>query len=144
MSKEVGPDLDLRATLRGAGFRVTPKRLAVLNILKTTRQPLTVKQVEARLVKRGRPANQATVYRILGDFRARGLAQAVRLSDAGVSYERADRAHHHHVVCEGCGVVSDVACNLPHLETKAKRDSAFAKITSHSLEFSGLCKACAD
>lgn len=132
---------DFHKTLRDVGFRVTPARVAVLQILEKSEYPLSVNQIQTLLKKH--QVDQATVYRIVNDFVEKGLAQAVRLHANHSSYEKVGKEHHHHIVCEKCGVISDVTCSIPHIERKAMEDSSFSKINSHSLEFLGLCKQCA-
>lgn len=60
-------------------------------------------------------------------------------------YELAhDKPHHHHVVCEKCGIVEDVpAQDSPQLTRMALRHARrFSSISRHSLEFYGRCVEC--
>lgn len=131
-----------RLLLHQAGFRATPGRLAVLDLLAKTQKPLSIKNIRSRL-KRG-DLDQATLYRMVSALEKARVLGAVDFRHGHAHYELAAREHHHHLICERCGKVVDVsACDTSKIQVQALKISGFAKITNHSLEFFGLCKSCA-
>lgn len=129
--------------LRESGFRVTSTRVALLMCLKKGAAPLTV----ADMVKRMGPrVDKVTLYRALEDFTRTGIVHKVHLHDAVAHYEfRRTGDHHHHIVCEQCGVIEDIGhCEQESLQGEVlKNAKLFAQINTHSLEFFGLCRSCA-
>jgi|UniRef100_A0A7C5AM10 Fur family ferric uptake transcriptional regulator len=88
------------------GLRATALRLLVLEILGNSARTWTVRDL-LTAVRRQRPANKVTIYRILEDFMRLGLVR--RLSGAGgaAHYELACEHHppHPHFHCRDCGEV---------------------------------------
>jgi Fur family ferric uptake transcriptional regulator len=88
------------------GLRATALRLLVLEILGNSARTWTVRDL-LTAVRRQRPANKVTIYRILEDFMRLGLVR--RLSGAGSAahYELACEHHppHPHFHCRDCGEV---------------------------------------
>lgn len=136
-----GTAIDLRVTLKEAGFKATPGRLQLLEALSKVDEPLSVLKIQKRLHKK---LNEVTLYRALEAFAAAGLVRRVDLNHDHAHYELVlGRAHHDHVVCTACGMVEDVeGCTLTHLEHRALKSSHFKSIYSHNLEFFGLCRTC--
>jgi Fur family ferric uptake transcriptional regulator len=80
-----------------------------------------------------------TVYRTFGLLVELGIVRRLELGD-GARYELADN-HHHHVICESCGGISEFEqCPLDPERLELK-DSEF-EVRSHSLEVYGLCAGC--
>ncbi len=134
-------ELDFKALLKAAGFKATPGRLQLLEVLNKESEPLTVLEIQKRL--RGK-LNEVTLYRALEAFAKAGLVRRVDLNHDHAHYElAAGRKHHDHVVCTNCGTVEDIeGCALAPLEKKALVQSNFLSIYSHNLEFFGLCRTC--
>ncbi len=133
-----------KSTLREAGFRATTARIAVLQLLDRATRPLGIKEIASKLAKEaqiGTP-DQATLYRMLHDFVNKGLVHSLDLRHGYACYEIAARDHHHHIVCEECGVISDIDCKLAKIEKESLKNSGFATINQHSLEFFGVCNDC--
>jgi Fur family ferric uptake transcriptional regulator len=132
----------LSALLRGAGFKATPHRLAVLALLEKSKKPLSIKKIRDQL--RRKDLDQATLYRMVNALEQAGLLRAVDFRHSHAHYElEGGERHHHHIVCQSCGKLADIFADTSRLEAQALKMSKFAAITSHSLEFFGLCRACA-
>ena len=92
--------------------------------------------------KNGLKTNLTTVYRVLDSFLTAGLVKKLELHEGKYRYELSSLKHHHHLVCQNCGKIEDIAdCSLEVQEEKITKDSKFL-IKYHSLEFYGLCKIC--
>ncbi len=133
--------------LRAHRLSVTAPRLAILELFNKSKRPLAAQEVADSLPRSGSSAiDQATVYRTIGAFKARGLIKPIDLRHNHAHYELTNLAEHHHLICLHCGRVEDVEqCGVEEIQTKVLRGSRhFAEIRQHALEFYGLCKACAN
>lgn len=131
-----------RALLEREGKRVTRARLFVLAVLEGAKRPIGVEEIRQRL--RGQNFDQATVYRTLSCFLRAGLVRRIDLQRGHALYELADLGEHHHVVCVQCESVADVRnCCAKGMDTIALKESGFAAVKEHSLEFFGVCRRCA-
>ena len=132
----------LQKLLRDAGFRSTEGRLALLSRLERTQKLLSVEALARQI---GARLNEVNVYRALESFTKAGIVRRVDLQHGHVHYELAHGDDHHHIVCTSCDRVEDfIGCEYDKLvSTALQQASAFAKVTSHSLELFGLCNTCA-
>jgi Fur family ferric uptake transcriptional regulator len=99
----------LKQSIRDAGLRATPARIATLKLLHSASSPLTHAEVAEEL--QGLGVDKATVFRNLNDMSAAGLLRRTELGDRVwrfelVSDEDGDGAGHPHFVCVDCGTVS--------------------------------------
>jgi Fur family ferric uptake transcriptional regulator len=119
--------------MRGAGYKATPQREAVLRALVAERHQ-SLKGIRARCPEVG----LVTVYRTLDLLGEIGLVRRLDFGD-GARYELAED-HHHHIICESCGDISEFEeCPLD------PRRLTFAngfEVRSHSVEVYGRCAAC--
>lgn len=132
---------DAPAVLRNAGLRATPKRAAIFGALASAATPRTAESLYASLPKP--KANLATVYRTLESFEKAGLVRRVDLRHGHAHFELAGDEHHH-LVCTSCSKIEDFKdCDVAPLTKRVLKGSKkFNTITSHSLEFFGLCNSC--
>ncbi len=133
---------DFEAVLRQGGYKVTPGRVLLLSTLFGEEKPVTVSYLEKKLKN---ALDKVTLYRALESMVASGVVREVDFRHGHAHYElEALRKHHHHIVCTVCGLVEDVDCNTePFVRQVAKKAKKFASIQDHSMEFFGICKACA-
>jgi Fe2+ or Zn2+ uptake regulation protein len=94
--------------LRSRGLRVTRPRVAVLDAL-GTEPHLRAEQVISAVRREGEVSSQA-VYDVLNTLSAHGLVRMIQPRGSVARYEVETGDNHHHVVCRGCGRVSDVEC----------------------------------
>jgi Fur family ferric uptake transcriptional regulator len=118
--------------IRGRGYKATPQRLAVLGAL-AAEQHQSLEEIRARCPEVG----LVTIYRTLDLLSEIGAVRRLDLGD-GPRYELAED-HHHHLICESCGGVSEFE-RCP-LELRRLRGVDF-EISSHTLEIYGLCADC--
>jgi Fur family ferric uptake transcriptional regulator len=123
-------------------YRVTPARIALLMLLRNSKKPLTVNDIQKETTHK---MDKVTLYRALEDFLKSKIVGKIKLQNTATYYEFLDKDHHHHhIVCENCGGIEDIEhCGQTNLQKEVLRTSKnFSIINSHSLEFFGLCKAC--
>jgi len=128
--------------LRKVGYKATPARLAILELLKKSRNPLSAQEIIALLPHE---FDQATAYRTIKSLKSKGVIHQIDLRHNHAHYELTDGTEHHHLVCVRCGRIENVhQCGVDEMYASILRGSKhFLKINQHALEFYGLCKACA-
>jgi len=136
----------VEARLHAVGQRYTPKRRALVDVLKRAGKPLAIGDVTT-----GRSAPpQSSAYRNLAVLEQAGIVRRVITEGEFARYELTEELtqHHHHLVCSVCGKVEDVT--VPRelegtldrtLDRLAKR-AGFAEV-SHRLDLIGRCANCA-
>jgi Fur family ferric uptake transcriptional regulator len=118
--------------IRGRGYKATPQRLAVLGALAAARHQ-SLGEIRARCPDVG----LVTVYRTLDLLSEIGSVRRLDLGD-GPRYELAED-HHHHLICESCGGVSEFE-RCP-LDLRRLKGVDF-EVNSHTLEIYGRCADC--
>ncbi len=119
--------------MRGRGYKATPQRKAVLWAL-AEEQHQSLEEIRARCPEVG----LVTVYRTLGLLGELGIVRRLDLGD-GARYELAED-HHHHMICESCGDVSEFE-ECPLDPERLPFGDGFEP-RSHSLEVYGRCAEC--
>ena len=119
--------------MRGGGYKATPQRAAVLQAL-AEEQHQSLEEIRARCPKVG----LVTVYRTLDLLSELVIVRRLDLGD-GARYELAED-HHHHLICESCGQISEFdECPL---DPGRLAPGVGFEIRSHSVEVYGRCAAC--
>jgi Fur family transcriptional regulator, ferric uptake regulator len=143
LQKILYSDMDaILRRIRNDGFRLTRIRTAMVKILFDESRPLTSSDIQAQLSSSGVKADRTTVYRELLFLLERTIIKTVQFADHKMHYEICVD-HHHHLVCTKCNKVIEIVLG-EHLEEQEKeiyRRENF-KVSSHSLEFYGLCGNC--
>jgi Fur family ferric uptake transcriptional regulator len=94
---------EVKTTIREAGLRATPARIATLMLLHEATSPMTHAEVAAELDGLG--VDKATAFRNLNDMATAGILSRTELGDHVWRFELKDVAHPH-FICVDCGNVS--------------------------------------
>ena len=133
---------DCKEELNQAELRATPARIAVMQFLETTNQPVDAGMVLDYLKTQNIDTDPATVFRMMNDFLSKGLTKQIQFQEGKTRYELSNKEDHHHLICENCGKIESVSDNvIPHMEKEIQEKQKFL-VKRHSLEFFGLCKDC--
>jgi Fur family ferric uptake transcriptional regulator len=120
--------------MRGRGYKATPQRQAVLRAL-ATEQHQSIRELRRHCPQVG----VVTVYRTLDLLSKLGIVRRMDLGD-GPRYELAED-HHHHLICESCGDISEFE-ECPLDSERISLSSSDFEVRSHSIEVYGRCAAC--
>jgi Fur family transcriptional regulator, peroxide stress response regulator len=130
-----------RDTLRRAGVKVTPQRLAIYQETARTCDHPDLETIFRNVRKKAPLVSLDTVYRALDLFRDLGLVNALRPLDARARFD-ADMSPHHHFVCAGCGLTRDLHdLSLDRFEIPASA-KALGRVDSAHVALKGLCAEC--
>ncbi len=128
--------------LRAHGYKLTPQRLAVLQVIQEGDEHLTPAQVLERGCTIYPGLGFTTVYRTLDLLSELGFVRRVHLGGGCHAYARVEEINGHHLVCQGCHRVVDFPCfGLSELTEEMGRRTGFI-VESHLLELVGLCPTC--
>ncbi len=128
--------------IRTYGLKITKAREGLLEIFSSQKKPLEASETSRILSRKGIKADQATVYRALNTFVEKGVVREVYFNDGIVRYELSNKPEHHHIICIECERVEDILdCSVEKIERQIAQKKGF-EITSHSLEFFGICPQC--
>lgn len=132
--------------LESAGQRYTLSRRTLVAGLRAAGRPLPISEIVGAT---GLP--QSSVYRNLTVLEAAGTVRRVNGTDEFFRFEldEALTGHHHHLVCLGCGLISDFV--VPDREeavleqvVEARASAAGFQPSGHRLDVLGRCPSCAD
>src|SRR5512142_1391940 len=98
---------DIAQDLREHGHRLTPQRLAILQILDEDGGHMSPTTIYERAVQRLPGLTEATVYRTLDFLVQNRLALVAHIGDGHLVYESA-RRNHHHLICRECGYTVEI------------------------------------
>lgn len=128
--------------LRRKGVRPTRQRLAVLAELAAERDDATAQTLWERIRARDDSIGLATVYRTLALLHEHDVIDVLSHSDDERCYRLCTDGHHHHLTCERCHRVVEIAnCDLEDwVAATAGRHGFVAR--EHRLEISGVCSSC--
>ncbi len=135
-------DKKVAAVLRQHGYKITPQRRAIIQIVTSSHDHLTPTGIYERIRDIHPGTGLVTIYRTLEILAELGLICEVHAGGSCRSYTTGSEQHHHHLICSGCGTVVDfTGQHLRELEENLAKESGF-RIDGHLLEFVGLCRDC--
>lgn len=133
---------DCKTELRSVALKATPARLAILQLLEQTQQPLDIAAIILYLENNDYTVDEATVFRIINMFTQKGITKQLQFNEGKFRYELASKDDHHHLICDSCGAIEDIIdCGVATLEKTITKKKGFT-VKRHSLEFFGVCQSC--
>lgn len=88
-------------------------------------------------------ASHQSVYNALKDFVAAGLVRRIEPAGSPGLYEVRVDDNHHHLICNGCGAVSDVDCAVGHAPCLTPSNDQGFEVHAAEVTYWGLCAQCA-
>ncbi len=133
---------NFRERCRAAGLSLTHQREIIYRAVLESREHPSPEIIYEK-VKALIPAiSLATVYKNIHTFIDAGLLREVTLHHGSLRLE-ANLSEHHHLVCVRCKAIVDLdESDVAPVHLKRRPPAGF-RITRASVEFRGLCAACA-
>jgi Fur family ferric uptake transcriptional regulator len=129
-----------------AGLRHGGARQRVIDLLAEEACALSAVEIEDALRVQGTPTGRASIYRTLELLADHGLVERIIVGPGLARFERThpDGEHHHHLICEHCGVL--VAFDDPHLEEAIDSlpERLGVRVEHHDVVLRGACPDCED
>ncbi len=130
----------LNARLANSGFRFTPQRQHVYDILLTKRDHPTAEEVFIRAKKGMSDISIATVYNCLDALVKCDLVKQVNLDRAATRY-CPNMKEHSHFYCDECGDIHDI--ELPAAAQANLNLPRGFRVKHYEVSLRGLCRHCA-
>lgn len=132
---------ELAHKLKKAGYKLTPARLAVIDVLESGGEHLCHNQILEAGQKIYPKLSRATVYRTMDILVELKLMRPLYLNEPTQRFVSAAGGHHH-LVCTRCGQTIEFDdCTANELVDQLADRYGF-QIHHHLLEFRGVCVNC--
>jgi Fur family peroxide stress response transcriptional regulator len=143
MIKDGQARLDAIVTsLKERGYRITPQRIAVAEILARNDGHPTVKQVHDQLRRRFPTTSLVTVYKTMSLLKGMGQVLELAFESGSCRYDGLVPYPHPHLVCVTCGEILDLQVGITdEVAGEVSRTSGY-RIVGHRLDFYGVCPRC--
>lgn len=128
--------------LQEQGCRLTPQRLAVLQVLASGQEHPTVEEIHQVVLERFPTTSLATVYKTVTLLRELGEVRALGYSEGSNRYDGFQPQAHPHMYCRCCGAIMDP--ELPQMEAflQAVAEHTGFMVEDYQVDFFGVCNAC--
>lgn len=127
--------------LRSKGLKVTPQRIAIMNMLMNTKSHPSAEVIFKALEPTHPTMSLATVYKTLDSFNEAELIQVLSIDGESLHYDF-NTAFHPHFICKECNSVNDVevdiSAEMDSIVNKINEATDF-KINKEQLFFYGTC-----
>jgi Fur family ferric uptake transcriptional regulator len=129
--------------LRTAGLRSTAPRRAVLQALEAHPHQ-TAAGVAELLGDAGTSMSRQSLHNVLEDLTRTGVLRSIQPAGSAPRYETQVDDNHHHIVCRGCGAVTDVPCATGRAACLTPASTPGFPVVEHAdITWWGLCTNCA-
>jgi Fur family transcriptional regulator, ferric uptake regulator len=136
---ETEPFLD---AIDRSAHRMTEPRRAVARLIADRDGHFSAADLVSEARERRLAVGRATIFRTLDLLAELDLVERIDLPTGEHAYVACEPAHHHHVVCSGCGRSDDIDdAGMRAVVREVERRTGYA-ISEHRLELFGLCADC--
>ena len=129
--------------LKEGGFKLTPRRQAIIELFVDCSSHLTPEDVWEKLKKEFKKCGLPGVYRNLESLVECGILTRIQQFDRrkhyGLCCANEHEHHHHHIICIQCGKVDEIRHCAIDAATKIKGYT----VVSHFMQVNGVCAQCA-
>jgi Fur family peroxide stress response transcriptional regulator len=128
--------------LRRAGMKLTPQRIAILQLLAASRTHPTAHAIYQELLPRFSTMSLTTVYNTLQTLVKLGLIHELGQAGDDTTHYDTDPAPHINLVCTSCGKIADYdeESLVPTMQLIATQSGY--QIRGARIVYYGLCPAC--
>jgi len=128
--------------LKSREFRITPQRLAILGILAVSEGHPSVDDIYKKVKVDFPTTSLATVYKTVSLLKELNEVLELGFPDGSNRYDGYNPVPHPHVICTKCKKIMDPdLISVDELREEMAQKTGY-RITSHRLDFFGLCPEC--
>lgn len=131
---------DFPQLLKSLQLKVTPQRLAILEIMLSAKTYLSPEEVQRQLQQGdGGKVGLPTIYRNLEELSAQGVISKILHPNRQLYYYFCpNREHHHHFVCLACRTVQDIHdCGCAEMAGRID-----GEVELQIMQALGTCRSC--
>jgi Fur family peroxide stress response transcriptional regulator len=132
---------DILTILKQNGLKVTPQRLAIINVLQNTKEHPSAETIYKKLSADFPAMSLATVYKTLEMLKNIGLVQELNVGEGSFRYD-ANVKSHPHLICVSCNRVDDLDEDVLKDLLKEVNKHTDYLLTGQKLYFYGYCPEC--
>ena len=133
--------MDIAQKLRSEGYKVTPQRIAIYQVLYGQNEHPTAEMIYQSLRQDHPTMSLATVYKTMEIFEKIGLVKVLDIGDDSSRYDW-DTHNHAHMRCSVCNRVDDLH-DMNMEDTLAEVEAlSHYKVTGQQITFEGICPDC--
>ncbi len=133
--------VDVVDRLHAQGYRLTPQRHLILDVVRRARAHVTPEQIYATVHKQNPAISRATIYRTLDFLCEMRLIHALHWGDR-TYYEIADKEPHHHLICRQCNAVEQIDQTALALLIETIDQQRHFSVDMDHVALFGLCRKC--
>ena len=134
-------DDDVKQLLRQHGLQVTAQRLATMRAVSSHPHATADELTEDVRTAIGAISRQA-VYDTLAVLADKRLVRRIQTPGSPARYEDRVGDNHHHLICRGCGAVSDIDCAVGAAPCLTASDAHGFEIDEAEVIYWGRCASC--
>lgn len=131
--------------LKKRGHRLTPQRVAIIRALVRHTGHPTVDELHRLILAEFPTTSLATVYKTISLLKDNAEVLELGFGELGSRYDGRRPEPHPHLICTGCGGISDTDTDsdsaLAALVDSLASQADFA-VSAHRFDLFGLCPAC--
>ena len=125
-----------------AGYRLTEPRRSLASLIEAQKGHFTAAVLVEAAREQRLGVGRATVFRTLEVLEDLGVVERLDLPSGEHAYVGCEPAHHHHVVCSGCGRTEEIEdAGLRTVVADIARRTGY-RVDDHRLEVFGRCPTC--
>jgi Fur family peroxide stress response transcriptional regulator len=128
--------------LKEQGFRMTPQRLAVLEILAVSNGHPSVEMIYEQVRPNFPTTSLATIYKTVNLLKELGEVVELDFSEESNRYDGNKPCPHPHLICQRCKSVVDPDIEILRDLSRELASKTGYKIVTHRLDFFGICPRC--
>lgn len=133
---------DWNSFLHENGYRLTAPRKAVVEVLVSSTRALTPAETYEKAIKSCPGLGLVSVYRTLDKLEELGLIQRVHETKNCQAFIKAEKGHHHLLICNRCGNVIYFDGDRLDPPFESISQSTGFTIEDHWIQAHGICKDC--
>ena len=132
--------MNITEVLRDHGYKVTPQRLAVYEVIDQNKTHPNAEAIYKELQPKYPSMSLATVYKTMEIFAKIGVVQVLQCDEESHRYDF-NVSPHAHIRCSVCNRVDDIDFDMEEIKKSAAQASHY-KIDGIGLSFVGVCEEC--
>lgn len=137
---------DFKQLLKANGLKFTIQREVILEMLYNSDEHLTPEGLHHLIQEKHPDLNTgiATVYRTLSLLEDSEMVTSLSFGAQGKKYELGAKDHHDHIICTGCGSITEFVDEAIEQRQKKISEELGFVMQEHSMQIYGICKKCQD
>jgi Fur family peroxide stress response transcriptional regulator len=132
--------MNITEVLRDHGYKVTPQRLAVYDVIDQNKTHPNAEAIYKELQPKYPSMSLATVYKTMEIFAKIGVVQVLQCEEESHRFDF-NVSPHAHIRCTVCNRVDDVDVDMEALKQMAAKETSY-KVDGIGLSFTGVCADC--